>query len=102
VQKEGSAINSLLEYGGARPYEIWTYNRNQIGESNVFFVFFNDDLVSNEFRLLHSSAIGEPKNNKWQEVLSQSGMFVPNHNLDKQPVRDRLGTPVANPHWENR
>lgn len=88
--------------GGARPYEIWTYNRTQSGETNVFFVFYNDDLVSNEFRLLHSSAIGEPKNDKWQEVLSQSGMFVPNHNLDRQPVRDRIGTDVANPHWDNR
>ena len=88
--------------GGARPYEIWTYNRTQIGETNVFFVFYNDDLVSNEFRLLHSSAMGEPKNDKWQEVLSQSGMFVPNHNLDRQPVRDRMGTDVANPHWDNR
>jgi len=51
-----------------RPYQIWHYYR--IGQrSNVRFVFYNADGVSNDYILLHSEMPGEKQNFQWQEVL---------------------------------
>ncbi len=52
----------------AYPYEIWHYYeaRNQ---RNIKFIFFNTDLASNTFYLLHSTAIGEPNNYQWRLFL---------------------------------
>ncbi len=50
------------------PYIIWTYN--QIGsQNNVFFVFYDPDLITGEFPLLHSNKIGEPQNRNWRAFL---------------------------------
>jgi len=51
------------------PYEIWTYNTTPDGQVNVFFVFYNADLVTKDFRLLHSTARGELRNEQWKEIL---------------------------------
>ena len=51
------------------PFEIWTYNTMPDGQVNVFFVFYNPDLVTNDFRLLHSTARGMFKNERWKEIL---------------------------------
>ena len=51
------------------PYEIWTYNTTPDGQVNVFFVFYNPDLVTNDFHLLHSTARGEFRNENWKEIL---------------------------------
>jgi len=64
--------NSTSEY----PYEMWQYNR--IGAfNNKKFIFFNPNLVNNDYELLHSDMIGEIKNLNWPAALarrsSQSG-----------------------------
>ena len=51
------------------PYEIWTYNTTPDGQVNIFFVFYNADLVTKDFRLLHSNARGEFTNEKWKDIL---------------------------------
>jgi GWxTD domain-containing protein len=51
------------------PYEIWTYNVFPDGQVNVIFVFYNADLTTKDFRLLHSTARGEISNEKWKEIL---------------------------------
>jgi len=51
------------------PFEIWTYNTMSDGQVNVFFVFYNPDLVTNDFKLLHSTARGLFRNDKWKEIL---------------------------------
>jgi GWxTD domain-containing protein len=52
------------------PYEIWQYNK--IGRfSNKRFVFYNPDLVTNGYRLLHSDMVGELKNDRWQYELNK-------------------------------
>lgn len=52
----------------AYPYEIWHYY--VIGEqTNVKFVFYNRDLVSNNYELLHSDLIGETSDPAWQMKL---------------------------------
>jgi GWxTD domain-containing protein len=51
------------------PFEIWTYNTLSDGQVNVFFVFYNPDLVTKDFRLLHSTARGELRNDRWKDIL---------------------------------
>jgi len=50
------------------PYEIWHYYGIK-GQGNVKFVFYNTDLATNDFDLLHSNAIGEVTNYQWQLAL---------------------------------
>lgn len=52
------------------PYEIWRYDKiNQY--SNRRFIFYNPDLVNNNYRLLHSDVLGEVKNPRWQQFLQK-------------------------------
>lgn len=61
VKREASAS----EY----PYEIWQYNK--IGRfSNKRFIFYNPDLLGENYRLLHSDMIGELKNANWPKALN--------------------------------
>ena len=53
---------------GTLPYQIWRYYR--IGQrSNVKFIFYNPDLVTNDYPLLHSDFQGEIQNYRWQSIL---------------------------------
>ncbi len=62
IQYEHSEVNGP-------PYEIWTYNILSNGQANRIFVFYNVDLTTKEFKLLHSDAKGEFSNPKWKEIL---------------------------------
>lgn len=74
---------------GALPYEIWVYNRIDNGQLNVKFVFYNPDLVTNNYILIHSTANGEIKNEHWQRLVyepftggnspTESGTEIRNH-----------------------
>jgi len=73
----------------AYPYEMWQYNSlndktlmltNPYNkQSNKTFVFYNPDLASNKYKLLHSNARGEIFNTRWEIDLhkrdTQSGNF---------------------------
>lgn len=52
------------------PYEIWQYNR--IGnQSNGRFVFYDNDLITNDYQLLHSTVFGELQNYRWEMILQK-------------------------------
>lgn len=54
----------------APPYEVWQYNDFELTrQKNVKFLFYNQTLVANDFRLLHSNARGEINNPRWKTVL---------------------------------
>lgn len=63
---------------GAWPYEIWQYydmynpitDRHQ---TNRKFVFWVRNEASNNYELLHSDALGEQKNERWELVLYNRG-----------------------------
>ena len=40
-------------------------------ETNVIFVFVNEDGVTNRYRLIHSNATGELRNQNWKSVISR-------------------------------
>ena len=52
------------------PYEIWQYDKIK-NFANKRFVFYNPDVVGNNFRLLHSDMLGEIKNFKWPGLLTK-------------------------------
>jgi hypothetical protein len=53
-----------LREPSAFPYEIWQYYKIN-NQSNRRFVFCNQDLVTNDFILIHSDALGEHNNDQW-------------------------------------
>jgi GWxTD domain-containing protein len=52
------------------PYEIWHYYELADNQRNKKFVFYSTDMLTNSFKLLHSDAIGEIQNYKWQVFLN--------------------------------
>ena len=61
------------------PYEVWQYDKIKTF-SNKRFIFYNPDLVNNNYRLLHSDMIGELKNFRWQSILTKRNS--PNRDID--------------------
>jgi len=49
----------------AFPYEIWHYHQMPDNQKNTKFVFYTQDISTNDFQLIHSTAIGELNNYKW-------------------------------------
>jgi len=59
---------SISSEPSAYPYEIWFYYH--IGTyNNKRFVFYNSDLSSNDYELLHSDMRGERFNSRWSDVI---------------------------------
>ncbi len=57
---------------GAYPYEIWHYY-TLANQRNKKFVFMSKDIVTNDFQLIHSDAIGEINNSRWtNEIYSRT------------------------------
>lgn len=48
------------------PYEIWQYYTLSNNQRNKKFVFYSPDMVTSDFLLLHSDAIGEINNPRWK------------------------------------
>ena len=83
----------------AYPYEIWEYyslfdkalaatfpsNR----QSNKKFVFYNPDLVTNKYMLIHSNAQGEIFNTRWQLLIHKRD--TQSNNLDKEKAPAHFG-----------
>lgn len=58
---------------GGTPWELWRYD--QLGaQGSVIFVFYDPDLTTGEYPLLHSSKYGELFNPRWQEQLQGSSL----------------------------
>lgn len=70
------------------PYEIWHYYSIN-SQSNVKFVFYNPDLVTNDFDLLHSNAIGEIRDYRWKYKLQIRN--TSESNLDIEQGSDHWG-----------
>jgi GWxTD domain-containing protein len=68
------------------PYEIWHYYRTNNNQTNKRFVFYLPDLVTNDYVLLHSDAIGEVQDNAWQIRLNRRNTGYESID-DTQPMR---------------
>jgi len=70
------------------PYEIWHYYYC-VDQSNVKFIFYNLDLVSNDYELLHSDKRGELQDPYWQLKVTQRK--TPLYNPDLRVPEDYFG-----------
>jgi GWxTD domain-containing protein len=65
----------------AYPYDIWQYYSLN-GQSDVKFVFFNQNLVGDDYMLLHSDLKGEIQTRNWDMIIHKRD--TPQWNLDQQ------------------
>lgn len=71
------------------PYEIWQYYT--IGnQSNRRFVFYNPELASNDFMLLHSDVRGEIFEQQWQVILKRRTESL--NDVDKTRSKSSYGS----------
>jgi hypothetical protein len=77
---------------GSKPYEIWQYNIIANNETNIIFVFHNDDLVSNDYRLIHSNATGEVHNEHWKLLINENFEFDGIKDFDNTGPREHIGS----------
>jgi GWxTD domain-containing protein len=63
-------VQAVEDEPSAPPYEIWFYTTfPATHQQNVRFLFYNPSLAKNDYRLLHSTAIGELRNDRWEIEL---------------------------------
>jgi GWxTD domain-containing protein len=77
-----------LSEPSAYPYEIWHYYKMK-DQSNRKFVFYNPDLVTNDYQLLHSDAKGEINNPRWEMKLHERNNA--SRSLDRTNSTDHFG-----------
>jgi len=54
----------------AFPYEIWHYQELN-GQRDKRFVFYTREIATNDFQLIHSTAIGELPNYRWETIIHE-------------------------------
>lgn len=76
---------------GAYPYEIWHYYT--LGsQRNKKFVFMTLDIVTNDFKLIHSDAVGELSNFRWTtEIYKRTYGTYFDYGVDDAAVPDSYG-----------
>jgi len=87
---EPNVISKSENEPSAYPYEIWHYYtlRNQ---SNRRFVFYTEEFATNDYELIHSDALGEINDPRWQVKIHKRD--TPNNSVDPQN---------ADKHWGGR
>jgi len=65
------------------PYEIWQYYTLNNSQRNKKFIFYSEDMVTNDFTLLHSDAIGEVYEPRWR-IFLRNRIYAP---LDLQDTQ---------------
>ena len=69
------------------PYEIWQFYKlsgtNNPQRNNRRFIFYNPDLVTNDYFLLHSDAIGEVREDRWQTKLQKRNNAAPDFDIER-------------------
>jgi GWxTD domain-containing protein len=90
-----NAIEKRDRQAGAYPYEIWHYYQLPNRQTNVRFVFCNSDLVTNDFALIHSDAIGEIYDSRWKFKVYETFKGHNNYSdLDETDFRNVFGGTV--------
>jgi GWxTD domain-containing protein len=70
------------------PYQIWQYYHID-RYSNIRFVFYNRDLSTNDYVLLHSDMRGEVYNRRWEAELHSR--TTPMNNIDQNNADPHMG-----------
>ncbi len=84
-----NSIAQKLSEPSAYPYEIWHYYKLD-NQSNRKFIFYNPDLVTNDFQLIHSDALGEVNDPRWQmKIMKRDNQ---SRDFDTERVEDHFGS----------
>ncbi len=75
----------------AYPYEIWQYYKVK-NQSNRRFIFYNPDLVTNDYKLIHSDALGEIMNDQWQLLIYKRDTQT--NDIDQTSPSSRFGSQI--------
>ena len=76
---------------GAYPYEIWHYYE-VAGQHNKHCVFMSEDMVTNDYHLIHSDIIGEVNNPRWQIMIYSRFYGAGGNDIDQTEIQDAWGT----------
>lgn len=76
-----NTITKVEHEPNAYPYEIWHYYQ-LLNQTNRKFVFYNPDLVTNDYELLHSDVPGELNDYNWRVKLQKRNFQT--NDLDEQ------------------
>ncbi|MFZ7116621.1 MAG: GWxTD domain-containing protein [Bacteroidota bacterium] len=66
------------------PYEIWHYYKIE-HQTNKKFVFYSPDMVTRNYKLLHSDLSTEIHNDRWELVLRRKDQFLPDMDAKQFP-----------------
>jgi len=67
------------------PYEVWTYQKvGATGQTNVKSIFYEPNMGTNMYPLLHSEIRGERRNDNWEDELHRG-----NDSFGDDPFSDR-------------
>jgi GWxTD domain-containing protein len=77
----------------AYPYEIWHYYQLPDNQKNIKFVFYTQEIATNDFQLIHSNAVGELNNYKWRIWINNRDTRYTNlMNVDDSRYREIWGS----------
>ena len=76
---------------GAYPYEIWHYY-SVAGQRNKHCVFMSQDMVTNDYQLIHSDIIGEVNNPRWQIMIYSRFYGAGGNDIDQTQIQNAWGT----------
>lgn len=83
----------------AYPYEIWHYYILQ-NQRDKKFVFYTHDIVTNDFQLIHSNAVGELSNYRWQTFIYQR--TDPFYDIDRTSPENSWGHNASDYYYNPR
>lgn len=69
------------------PYEVWYYYNLEkpVKQNDVIFVFVQENRGNENYRLIHSTGIGEVRNREWRKVVETNATY----NYDRMDPNDR-------------
>jgi len=83
------------------PYQVWQYDQLRSSstplQQNQVFIFVDQELIGRQYTLIHSSALGEVKDHKWQYHLTRHTNAGPDIDATStQYSRDNFGERISN------
>jgi len=77
---EPAEVVSVPNEAGAQPYEIWRYNIGGKITGNGLFLFYSPPYAISDYKLLHSTVLGQRYNPNWRSDLYVNGQSSGNAN----------------------
>ncbi len=88
-----NVISESYTEPNAFPYEIWHFYQLPNGQTDKKFVFYTQEIATNDFELIHSDAIGELNNYKWRLWINNRDTRYTNlMNVDDTHYREIWGS----------